>query len=425
MAGISVRVFACLLLLTATASAQPVQSVRVGTGFNQPVFATAAPGDPSTLYVVEQGGRVRTLNPTTGTIGATPFLDFAAIPGSNFTNGGSEQGLLGLAFHPTYQNGNGFVYVNYTAAVGGFGGANRVERYTVAAGVVNTASRQTVIEIPHPGAENHNAGWIGFNPANGTTGPSSGYLYVPTGDIGPAQDTGQLLGKILRLDVNNPSGGNNYGIPTGNMTGTGVRPELYSYGVRNPFRGSFDRATGNFYFGDVGQVSREEINFIAHGSPGGQNFGWPLREGTIQTPGSLGGPRPPGNVDPIHDYGRDQGATVIGGYVYRGPNTQLDGTYFFGDFASGKVWSFRYDGTNLSEFTDRTSQIRTATNGGTIGNISSFAEDGFGNLYLIDYAGSVYQLVPVPEPVTVGLLASVGIAWAAGVARWTRRRAGR
>jgi glucose/arabinose dehydrogenase len=399
-----------------TAAAQEVFSTRVAGGFVEPVFATAAPGAPSTLYVVQQGGLIRPLNTTNGQIGAT-FLDLGSVPDTNLLTAGNEQGLLGLAFHPNFQN-NGLFYVNYTTANGNdSGGSIRVQEFQVVNGAVDPDSRRTIIQFNHPDETNHNGGWIGFNPLNGTTGPNSGHLYITVGDGGGANDQpnnaqnkGVLLGKLLRLDINASSGGNNYGIPEGNMTGTGVLPELYSYGLRNPWRASFDRVTGDLYIGDVGQGAREEVDFIANGSPGGQNFGWRLREGTIQTPGSAGGPPPLDNVEPIFDHDLGGSQSITGGYVYRGPNSELDGTYFFADFVQGRIFSFRYDGTNVTELQERTTELEEAVGGGTIEFISSFAEDGFGNLYILDHGGEVFRIHPVPEPASVGLIASAGLA---------------
>lgn len=401
-----------VIVVISHAAAQPVSSSIVGSGFSNPIFATAAPGAPTTLYVVQQGGQIRTLDTVTGQVGSTAFLNLGSISGTNLVSGG-EQGLLGLAFHPNFQS-NGLFYVDYTTT----GGTGRVEEYRVVSGAVDPASRRTIIEIPHPTNTNHNAGWIGFNPMNGTTGPNSGQLYIMTGDGGGANDppnnaqnTNVLLGKILRIDVNAPSGGNNYSIPTGNMTGAGVRPELYSIGLRNPFRASFDRLNGNLYIGDVGQNNREEVNVIVTGSLGGQNFGWRLREGTIATPtGGVGGAPPAGNVEPIFEYDHSVGQSITGGYVYRGPDAALNGTYFFADFVAGKIFSFRYDGTAVIDFQDRTAELQNAGGGFTVGGLSSFAEDGFGNLYMIDYSGGeVFRINPVPEPASLGLVAALGL----------------
>ncbi len=414
-----------VILLGGRVTAQPITSQRVGSGFNQPLFATAAPGAPDTLYVVERGGTIRTLNTTTGAVGGTAFLNLNNVPNTNLITGGDEQGLLGLAFHPNFQS-NGFFYINYTYNDGDPAGATRIERYTYnfTTGTVNPASRQTVLEFNQP-FTNHNGGWLGFR-------PTDGLLYINTGDGGSANDpqnNGQrldtFLAKVLRIDVNGTTGSLNYAIPPSNpfVNTPGARPEIYSYGLRNPFRASFDRANGNFYIGDVGQDNREEVNFIAANSPGGQNFGWRLREGRIATPtGGVGGPAPPGAVDPILDYDRTQGATVIGGYVYRGGQLldnglPLDGTYFFADFISDRVWSFRYDGTNLTDFRERTAELRNSLNGFTIDSPASFAEDGFGNLYIIDYGGEVFRITgtPIPEPSTLAL---VGLA----VPVWLRLR---
>jgi glucose/arabinose dehydrogenase len=424
----------CILAtaLLARPAAGQIERVQVGTGFDTPLYAASAPGDPGTLYVVQQGGQIRALDPATGTVAPAPLLDLTAVSGANLRVGG-EQGLLGLAFHPNFQN-NGLMYLQYNYDNGQSGGAQRVEQYTVTNGVADPASRRTVIQWDHPTNTNHNAGWIGFDPLNGTTGPNSGQLYVMTGDGGGANDPANnaqnrdaYLGKILRVDVANGLSATNptYAIPTGNMTGAGTKAELYSYGLRNPFRASFDRQTGNLYIGDVGQGAREEVDFIAHGAPGGQNFGWKLREGTIATPG-VGGPRPADNVDPIFDYDHSaSNGTIIGGYVYHGSarddsGKPLDGAYFFGDYLSGRIWSFKYDGTTVTEFTDRTTEL-----GFSVGELSiaSFAEDGYGNLYVIDLSGTVYQIVPVPEPTTVGAVAALGLAAVTALRRRKSRAA--
>jgi hypothetical protein len=296
-----------------------------------------------------------------------------------------------------------------------------------------------VLEYDDRRFTNHNAGWIGFNPMNGTTGGNSGHLYIPTGDGGNANDPdnnaqslGVFTGKLLRIDVGNGLSTANptYASPSGNMTGAGVRPEIYSYGLRNPYRASFDRTTGNLYIGDVGQGAREEIDFIANGSAGGQNFGWRLREGTIQNPASgVGGPPPAGNVEPIYDYEHTNGNfSVTGGNVYRGSwrddnGNPIDGHYFFADYGSGRVYSFEYTGSRIltGMATERTAEFGLVP-GGT--NPSSFAEDGFGNLYMINYNGTVYRMIPVPEPATTGLFAAGVLAAGLGWGRLRRRRAG-
>ena len=270
---------------------------------------------------------------------------------------------------------------------------------------------------------NHNGGWLGFGP--------DGFLYVASGDggsgndsgtghtadIGNAQDiTNNLLGKILRVDVNGDDFSTdldrNYAIPATNpFVGVVGDDEIWAYGLRNPWRPSFDRVTGDLYIADVGQNSREEINFQPASSAGGENYGWRLREGTVATPtGGVGAPAPEGSIDPIYEYLRGSGSTegrsVTGGYVYRGPIPELQGVYFFGDFVNQRIWSFNFDGSdpdlfngsNITNFTDWTDLITTDI--GTINNISSFGENvDTGEAFIVDYGGEIFRVnaVVVPE----------------------------
>jgi hypothetical protein len=254
-------------------------------------------------------------------------------------------------------------------------------------------------------SSNHNGGWLGFGP--------EGYLYIANGDGGSSNDPGNraqdlhsLLGKILRLDINTdgfPSDVTRYyGIPADNpfkgmkIDGELVREEIWAFGLRNPWRSSFDRQSGDLLIADVGQGAREEINFQATDSEGGDNYGWRLREGSIENPASgIGGPKPEGNVDPIYDYERGfglfQGKSVTGGYVYRGPVLAARGHYFFGDFISGGIWSLRAATGSAVQLTDRTGQL--APDVGSVDNIASFGEDALGNLYIIDFDGEIFRLV--------------------------------
>lgn len=371
------------------------QVQRIATGLDSPLFVTSPPGDLDRLFIVEQTGQIRIRDRNTGTLLATPFLD---LPNGNLTTGG-ERGLLGLAFHPDYAR-NGFFYVNFTDA----NGNSIVARYQVSAdpNAANLDSALTVLTLAQPFA-NHNGGWMDFGP--------DGFLYLAFGDGGSANDPDNraqniddLLGKILRIDVNGddfPSDPNrNYAIPPSNpFVGTAGADEIWAAGLRNPWRPSFDRLTGDFFIADVGQNTREEVNFQNANSTGGQNYGWRLREGTIATPG-VGGPPPPGAVDPVYDYSHGiaqfRGESVTGGYVYRGPIESLQGQYIFGDFISEQIWSIRVDrdtGTMVAgSLVDLTQRFDPDV--GTIDLISSFAEDETGNLYVVDLGGEVFQVVP-------------------------------
>jgi hypothetical protein len=274
-----------------------------------------------------------------------------------------------------------------------------------------------ILSIDHP-QTNHNGGWIDF-------GPNDGFLYVAVGDGGGGNDNGtghtagtgnaqditdNLLGKILRIDVHNdafPADANrNYANPGSNpFVGVTGDDEIWAYGLRNPFRSSFDPANGNLYIGDVGQGAREEIDVQLASSGGGENYGWRLREGMIQTPaGGIGGAKPPGAIDPIYDYlhgsGTTQGNSVTGGIVYRGPITAMQGHYFFADFVNDRIWSLAFDGsapsthngTNYTNFVDRTDQL--VVSGTTIDSIVAFGDDLAGNLYIVDIGGEIFRVVP-------------------------------
>ncbi|MFN2424828.1 MAG: sorbosone dehydrogenase family protein [Candidatus Binatia bacterium] len=394
-------------------SVAAVTTVRVVSGLDRPVFATSPPGDDARLFIVEQhSGRIRIFNLAADTIRETDFLTIAGLAQ------GSEQGLLGLAFHPHYDE-TGYFYVNLTVT----GGDTQIRRYQVSGDpdVADPQSAQLVLGYDQP-QSNHNGGWLGFGP--------DGYLYVSSGDggssndsgtghtagIGNAQDiTDNKLGKLLRLDVDGDDfpvdAARNYAIPADNpfvdVTGD---DEIWSYGLRNPWRASFDRATGDLYIGDVGQSQREEIDVQPAASGGGENYGWRLREGTIETPDG-GGPRPAGAIDPIYNYTRGdgdlQGFVVTGGYVYRGPIAEIQGHYFFADYATERIWSLMFDGSdpadfdggNYTQLTDRTTQLAPGS-GHSINEISSFAEDNAGRLYIVDLGGEIFRVVSAQATTT-------------------------
>lgn len=390
---------------TAAWAATPLTTVRVASGFTLPDWVTSPPGDFHRIFVIEKQGRIRVVKD--GVVLTTPFLNIDPIVGGG-TSISSEQGLLGLAFHPNYAS-NGYFYVYYTNNSGNI----VVARYTVSSGnpdVADSTSAQQVWGWTHPQA-NHNCGWTAFGP--------DGYLYIGSGDggnsydmgtghtepTGNAQDlTSNPLGKILRLDVNGddfPADPNrNYAIPPSNpFVGTGNDPEIWAFGVRNPWRDSFDRATGDLWIADVGQDQFEEIDFQPAGAAGGRNYGWRCREGLTNTIefNSFCSTVVNTFTDPIYVYPHTNGnCAIIGGYVYRGcAIPDLSGTYFFSDNCTSTLWTFRYSvAGGITEFTDRTSEL--APGGGlSIAGVSSFGEDAFGELYIVDQSGGeIFKVVP-------------------------------
>ncbi|MBP2311619.1 PQQ-dependent sugar dehydrogenase [Azospirillum soli] len=355
---------------------------RVATGLDQPLFATAPPGDASRLFIVGKTGRIDILDLSTGQILPQAFLNLSAeiaAPG--------EQGLLGLAFHPAFAR-NGLFYVT----LNNVNGDTEIRRYQAApsANQADPASAQLVLAVDQPdGLTNHKGGWLGFGP--------DGFLYAGLGDGGGggdpfnnAQNTNSLLGKILRLDVNadafpaDPA--RNYAIPADNpFASGGGAAEVWAYGLRNPWRASFDRGLGDFFIADVGQNAWEEIDL---GAPGA-NYGWRVLEGLEPfAPGPLTGGAA---IPPIHVYGHASGTSITGGYVYRGESEGLHGQYFFADFGSARVWTLQNNGVSWLA-TERTRQI--VTDAGSIDQPTSFGEDARGNLYLTDFDGDVFRLTP-------------------------------
>jgi glucose/arabinose dehydrogenase len=378
MKCLAILLFAGLLVFPIAGEAA-VRAQVIATGFDSPIFATSPAGDPR-LFVAEQGGVIKILNPATGNVNDSPFLTIGDLAA------GGEQGLLGLAFHPSYAS-NGYFYVNVTRASDG---ATEIRRYhATSATTADPASGTVILTYAQPFA-NHNGGWIAFGP--------DGYLYISAGDGGDgndpgnrAQNTNVLLGKILRIDVDHPAGGQAYGIPPGNpFAAGGGAPEVWDYGLRNPWRSSFDRQTGDLWIGDVGQGAREEVDLHRAGEAGGKNFGWRVFEGSIPTSG-ISDAVPPNTVGPVYDYPHTVGQAIIGGYVYRGSATdELAGLYIFGDEVSGRVWTFRPVNGAITELRERTSEI---TADGGIDALSSFAEDSASGLYAMSIAGSVYRIV--------------------------------
>ncbi|MFP4499430.1 MAG: PQQ-dependent sugar dehydrogenase [Candidatus Hydrogenedentota bacterium] len=364
----------------------PITIEKVAGDLKKPLYVTSEPEDASRLYILEQNtGRIILV--IDGEKQSAPFLDV----GDHLETGNLEQGLLGLTFHPDFAE-NGYFYINYTAPGEGAAAKTVVERYQVSAdpNVAEAESGVTTLEFGQP-ADIHNAGMMAFGP--------DGYLYIATGDGGPgndpdnrAQSLDTLLGKILRIDVD---GGAPYAIPPDNpfVDTPDARPEIWAYGLRNPWRFSFDRLTGDLYIADVGERAREEVNFEPAGSPGGVNYGWRVREGSICRPGQEECALP-GAVDPIYDYDKLLTASITGGYVYRGNAIpELSGAYVFGDYSNGRIWSFRYDGASIFDFQNWSGPLRPPTV--LPPAYSSFGEDADGELYIVEWlSGNVYKIVP-------------------------------
>jgi glucose/arabinose dehydrogenase len=343
---------------------------EVASGLNDPLYVVAPAGD-SRLFVVEQHGRIRVIK--NGQLLAAPFLDISSRVAS-----GSEQGLLSLAFHPSYAT-NGFLYINYKDVDRN----TRIERWKVSSNpdVADPSSAKLILSYSQPFA-NHNGGLNLFGP--------DGMLYIGTGDGGSAgdpqrngQNLGSLLGKILRIDVDH---GDPYAVPAGNpfVGVAGARSEIWAYGLRNPWRFSFDIPSGALYVADVGQDRFEEVNVVASNA-GGINYGWNTMEGS-----SCFGAQSCNQTGlqlPVVVYDHSTGScSVTGGYVYRGSITNgPTGHYFYSDYCGGFLKSFRFE--NGAATDQRTYDV------GNIGSITSFGEDSQGELYMTSSNGRVYKIV--------------------------------
>ncbi len=375
--------------ITVTDRAGTVSTRRVGQGFDTPVYLLGRGDGTGRVLVVQKGGLVRALDPATGVIESAPFLDVSSQVATD-----GERGLLSLALAPDFAT-SGKVYAYMIATNGNI----QIRRFTAGtSGVLASDMGDIILSIPHP-RNNHNGGWLGFD--------ASGLLVLGTGDgggggdpDGNGQNKNALLGKILRIDPNSdayPADPNrDYAIPAANPFAiAGGAPEIWHYGLRNPFRNSFDRTTGNFYIGDVGQGAWEEID-LARPTDNGLNYGWKIREGAHNYAGGSSA----GLTEPVAEYphgsGAKEGDSLIGGYVYRGPVMSLRGQYIFGDYINSRIWSIPVtqlvQGATVANtgFTDRTTDFAPPT--GSIGNISSFGEDDVFNLYIIDIDGDIFMV---------------------------------
>ena len=448
-ASISGIFCASIALASVTASAAtppPLKAVPFLSGFTTPVFITQAPGDNTHFYIVEDGNqtgtaRIKVFDTTTNT--TSTFLTVSGLATS-----GSEQGLLGMTFDPDFQSNKKFYVTEVTPGSGtdpvdGYpiAGVNKIVEYSASSPTsANTTPVGTLLSFNHP-ASNHNSGWLGFSPTGIRAGDDHN-LYIAMGDGGDSNDTGaghvtggnaqsnqRFLGKMLRIHVDPNTA--TYTIPANNPFATSsdpnVKKEIFAMGLRNPYRDSFDRATGNLYIGDVGQSAREEVDVQpATNAGGGENYQWANKEGFIAGPISGG----TGGVDPILDYPRSggnlttlAGQTIIGGYVYNGSAIPgLQGWYIFGDYLGAPssdsafnnrtgIFATRFDGTNnpgldVTDTINLTSELNAGATA-PIKNISSFGEDNAGELYVVDITGgNIFKLVAaVPEPFSITPLA--------------------
>lgn len=349
----------------------------VADGLSSPVDIQFPEDGTGRMFVVEQTGRIQVVDSAAGS--PSLFLDIE----DRVESGGNEQGLLGLAFHPRFLE-NGLFFVNYTDR----SQHNVISRFQLSADryAADPASETIVLSVDDP-YPNHNGGVLAFGP--------EGYLYAGMGDggsandpLGNGQNTESLLGKILRIDVD---GGSPYAIPPENpFAAGGGRPEVWAYGLRNPWRMAFDRATGDLYIGDVGQGSWEEVDLVAADSAGGINFGWNYREGAHRF---ASGPASRTDlVDPVAEYSHAEGGcSITGGYVYRGLMPQWAGVYLYGDFCTGKIWGLLPAAAATAPGVWTSSLLFESG-----AQITTFGQDTAGEVYYADRRGGIYRLELLP-----------------------------
>lgn len=360
---------------TGAAPVTPTVSLNLfASGFVQPVHITNAGDGSGRLFVTEQCGRILIVK--NGAVNVTPFLDIQTKVAC-----GGERGLLSAAFPPGYA-AKGHFYVYYTDTLGNI----VISRFHLSTNpdIADPTTEEILLHIPHPTFTNHNGGQLAFGP--------DGYLYAGTGDgggggdpNGNAQNHAVLLGKLLRIDVE--SGMAPYAIPQTNpyVNNPAFRSEIWAYGLRNPWRFSFDRITGDLFIADVGEASYEEVDFQSSSSAGGQNYGWNIMEGfhcyNAMTCNQTG------LTLPVHEYDHTQGCAITGGFVLRGTTAaSLEGWYVYGDYCSGNIWALRQ-----SQGLWENMLLVHSTN-----NITTFGEDEAGNVYVADYmGGAIYQVLGI------------------------------
>ncbi len=362
-------------------------SELVADGFRLPVHLAAPPRDYERLFVVEQAGTIRIIK--SGRTLPNPFLDIR-----DRVRSGGERGLLSIAFHPDYASNRRF-FVYYTESTGDLA-ISEFSTPQTAPDAANPASEQRLLTIPHRKYGNHNGGQLAFGPDR--------FLYIGTGDGGAGgdpdnngQNKASLLGKLLRIDVDSRATGKPYGIPPSNpfIAEGNTAPEIWAFGLRNPWRFSFDRATGDLYIADVGQNAWEEVNVQPAAGGGGANYGWRFMEGLHCYDPPSGCPTR-GLTPPVLDYPHKPGGqSITGGFVYRGcliPD--LHGTYFYGDYVKGFIRAFALRDGRATQERDITGQLTAPPPSSAI-HLSSFGEDARGELYLVEHInGEIYRVVP-------------------------------
>lgn len=396
--------------LSAHGQAPPaIKTKNILTNLNYPNGVTHAPGDKCRLFVTEKPGFIKVIDIS----GAAPaligtFLNIDSLVGNGSTTS-DERGLLGLAFHPDYWN-NGYFFVNYTNNSGN----TVIARYQVSAdpNVANASSALILMTVSQPFV-NHNGGWMEFGP--------DGYLYISFGDggsggdpSGNGQNINTKLGKLLRIAPNVTGDSPTYTNPIDNpFVGVTGDDTIWAFGLRNPWRCCFDRATGDLYIGDVGQDAREEIDFQLAGLPGGRNYGWRCMEANGCTGLSGCTCNGPTLTLPVKEYlqvsGTGGGNCVIGGRVYRGCAIPgLDGFYIHGDYANNNVWAMRVSPAGVvSDWTVLNSQVSPSLSGTTVNSVVSFGEDANGEIYIVKHSsattGGIFKIVPAGGEVTCGI----------------------
>lgn len=400
--SISLRIaFASLaagtLLAASTAHGQFATTLKF-SGVSRPTVVTYAPGDPDRLFVCEKAGYIEIYNLATESLNSDHFLNIDSIV-TGGTSNSNEQGLLGLAFHPNYEQ-NGYFYVYYTATAGsGDATIRRYSRNGSDPDHATTSGAMTLLSFDEP-YSNHNGGWLGFGP--------DGYLYIATGDGGSAGDPGnraqditnQRLGKMLRIDVDN---GSPYSIPADNpFVGVTGDDEIWAYGLRNPWRCAFDAESGDLWIADVGQNAREEVNYQSAGAAGGRNYGWKCMEANNCYSSSGGCSCGSSSyTDPVFDYAHNSagGYSVTGGEVYRGCAMPGEaGTYFCADYVIGNIWKMVPNGSGGFTTTNIRSQLSPSIEGTTISSISNFGTDFYGEVYIASHStGRIFKIISDAE----------------------------